>query len=92
MDNKTICARVAKEIGQEPAQAARLIDTFAKVMRERISNLDSIAIPGFGNFVALKLPERVQSESSTGKRTLLPPQIKVEFVASAMLKKQLENN
>lgn len=87
MDTKTFTARIAKALNCDQAEAANLVGAFATVLCERASNLDSIAIPAFGNFVALKLPERVVTDGD--KRTLVPPQIKMEFVASAMLKKQV---
>lgn len=89
MDSKTFIARVAKQAGIDTAKATELTAAFASVLRDRASNLDSIAIPGFGNFVAIKHAEKIATDSETGKRTLLPPEIKIEFVASAMLKKQV---
>lgn len=89
MDNKTFNSHIAQRLGVDGKEASRLVSAFASVIRDRASNLDSIAIPGFGNFVAVKLPEKVTIDANTGKSILNPPQIKIEFIASAMLKKQI---
>lgn len=89
MDTNSFSNGIARQLGIEPAKASALISAFATVLRERASNLDSIAIPGFGNFVAIKDAEKVAQEEATGKKMLFPPRIRMEFVASAMLKKQV---
>ncbi len=89
MDNKQFTSQLAERLGADVKYAEGLINVFANVLCDRASNLDSVALPGFGNFVSAKQSEKIAVETSTGKRTLLPPQIKIEFVASAMLKKQV---
>lgn len=89
MDSKTFITKLARRMDAAPASASELTAALAAVLRERASNLDSIAIPGFGNFVAIKQAEKIVDDVQTGKRLLAPPQIKIEFVASAMLKKQI---
>lgn len=89
MDSKSFISQLSRKMGAEPATASALTSALAAVLRERASNLDSIAIPGFGNFVAIKQSEKVVDDEQTGKRMLVPPRIRVEFVASAMLKKQI---
>lgn len=66
-----------------------LMTAFTSVVREKISDLDTIAIPGFGNFVSIKRLERIETNPTTGKQMLYPPKITVEFVAGSILKKQL---
>lgn len=89
MDNKQFTTRLAEKLGADPKYVEGLVSVFANVLRDRAANLDSIALPGFGNFVSAKDNEKIATDPSTGRRTLLPPQIKIEFVASAMLKKQV---
>lgn len=89
MDNNQFISALANKLDADPKYAEGLVNVFANVLRERTANLDSIALPGFGNFVSAKESEKIVTDSDTGKRTLLPPQIKIEFVASAMLKKQV---
>lgn len=87
MDSKTFISQVAKAMGVDAKEASRLTAAFAQVLRERASGLDSIAMPGFGNFVATKKPERVKVDRVTGKKMLMPPMLLVEFVPSSALKK-----
>lgn len=89
MDSKTFVSKLARRMGADADTASGLTAALASVLRERASNLDSIAIPGFGNFVAIKQAEKVVDGEHAGKRLLLPPNIRIEFVASAMLKKQI---
>ncbi len=89
MDQKNFNAHLAQDLGIDAREAARLTAVFTSVVRDRAANLDSIAIPGFGNFVAGKVAEKITTDPETGKRTLTPPQIKLEFIAGSMLKKQV---
>lgn len=89
MDTKTFTSKLAQRMATDADTASALTAALAAVLRERASNLDSIAIPGFGNFVAIKQSEKIVDDEQTGKRVLLPPSIRIEFVASAMLKKQI---
>lgn len=87
MDSKTFISQVAKLMEADSKEVGRLTGAFAQVLRERAAGLDSIAMPGFGNFVATKKPEHVQTDMATGRKMLLPPQLVVEFVPSSALKK-----
>lgn len=89
MDQKAFNSHLAQKMGIDAKEAARLIAAFASVLKDRATNLDSIAIPGFGNFVAGKVAEKVVKDPATGSNMLVPPQIKLEFIAGAMLKKQV---
>lgn len=89
MDYKTFVNKLARRMDTDADTASGLTAALASVLRERACNLDSIAIPGFGNFVAVKQAEKVIVDEHAGKRLLLPPNIRIEFVASAMLKKQI---
>ena len=90
MDNKSFASALAKRMNCDAKEATAMIAAFASVLRDRTANLDSIAIPGFGNFVSIKEAEKIAIDQSNGRRMLLPPHIKIEFVASSMLKKQVD--
>ena len=51
--------------------------------------MDTVAIPGFGNFEAKKKAERVVLNPSNGKRMLVPPKIVLNFKVSNVLKNKL---
>lgn len=54
--------------------------------------LESVAIPGFGSFTPVKHEERVETDAESGRRTLLPPHIAVNFIPGSKLRKLLPNN
>lgn len=91
MDNKTFISHLSKKMDCEPKVAQELIAAFADILRGRAADLDTIAIPGFGNFVAMKKQEKIATDPKTGKRMLMPPCITLQFVAGSMLKKSLKN-
>lgn len=73
----------------DPKLMAQMVNTLSLILKERAADLDTVAIPGFGNFVAMKKQERIIFDSNDGTRKLMPPEIKVEFVAGSKLKRQV---
>mgnify|MGYP002524456666 FL=1 len=61
------------------------------MVKTKGSELDSIAVPGFGTFEAKKKNERVVVNPSSGKRMLVPPKITLGFKVSNVLKSKLKN-
>lgn len=91
MDSKTFAARLAKKSGCDIKTVSAVLAAFADVLRQRGADLDTVAVPALGNFVAMKHNETVTTDPVSGKRSLVPPRIVVEFVAGSMLKKRLSN-
>ena len=91
MDNKTFPSRLARALDIDPTDAAERLEAFAAVIAERTADLDTIAIPGFGNFTSTKHEESISTDLATGRRMLLPPQITVDFVPGSMLKKKVRH-
>lgn len=89
MDSKAFNTRLAKTINRTTDETATLTDALGKLMAEIGSELDSVAIPGFGTFTSVKTDECVITDESTGKRTLMPPSIKMQFQPSIVLRKKL---
>lgn len=89
MDNKTIISSLAQKLGRESRDINILIKGFATIIKEKCGNMDAIAIPGFGTFEPKKEDERIATDSSTGKRMLLPPEITLHFTSSTILRKKL---
>ena len=75
MDNKQLQATLAKRMGRNNADIAKLLDALVTTIRERCGELDSIAVPSFGTFEAKKKLERIVVNPGTGKRMLVPPKI-----------------
>ncbi|MGM9804299.1 MAG: HU family DNA-binding protein [Muribaculaceae bacterium] len=90
METKELIARVAERIGRSSEDTAKLLEGLSIVLRERLADLDSIAIPGFGNFEAKKKDERIVNNPSNGKRMLVPPRVVVSFKVSNVLKSKLK--
>lgn len=89
MENKEFVAQLAKKMNRDTKDVTSLLEGFSQVLKDNLSNLESVAMPGFGEFEAIKEDETITIDHSTGKRLLLPPQISVSFRASSIMKKRL---
>ena len=90
MDNRKLIEKVARKLGRDKQDRARLLDAFTGIVAARCSELDTIAIPGFGSFEPRKRNERIQYNPSNGKRTLMPPRVTLTFKVSNVLKNKLK--
>jgi nucleoid DNA-binding protein len=52
--------------------------------------LDTVAVPGFGNFEPVKHLEQVVTDRVSGQRMLLPPEIELTFHPGTKLRGQIE--
>ena len=91
MDNRKLIEKVARKLGRDKADVSKLLDAFTSIVATRCSELDTIAIPGFGNFEPRKRNERIQYNPSNGKRTLLPPRVTMTFKVSNVLKNKINH-
>ena len=91
MDNNTFIAGLARQIGKEPAEVKTLTTELTESIKEVLCNLDSIAVPGFGKFEAIKKEEFVDVDKTDGITKLFPPSITVNFTAGSSLKKHLSH-
>ena len=89
MDNRKLIDKVARKSGRDKKDVAKLLDAFTSVVASRCSELDSIAIPGFGNFEPRKRNEHIHYNPANGKRTLMPPKVTLNFKLSNVLKNKL---
>ncbi|WP_367949941.1 HU family DNA-binding protein [uncultured Duncaniella sp.] len=46
-------------------------------------------MPGFGTFITIKNDENVITDTESGRRTIVPPSIKMHFQPSVVLRKKL---
>ena len=86
MDNKTLIEQVAS---REDTQD--MLDAFYGIVAECCVAMDTIIIPGFGQFEPKKRKERLTVHPATGKRLLVPPKLVVSFRPSAVMKSNLMN-
>lgn len=89
MDEKTFISRLAKTTGRDPKEIKSLTEALGKVITGCLCEGDSVALPGFGEFSALKEEEKIVTDDSTGAAVMLPPRIGVTFAASSMLKRKI---
>ncbi len=89
MDNKQFVDAITRQLGQTDKQTQQFIDAFTKIVCEQSAELNSIAIPSFGTFQAIKENEHVVRDLSTGQRLLVPPSITLKFTAATALNKKI---
>ena len=89
MDNKTFNTNLAKMLNRTPDETATLTDAFSKLLVETGTELDAVAIPGFGTFATVKTDESIVTDPASGRRTLMPPSIRMSFQPSVVLSKKM---
>lgn len=87
MNNQSFKANLSQRLGSDIKTASGMADALTELLRNHLAQLDTIAIPGFGTFVPTKTDEYVATDSASGKRTLMPPSISINFRAGSRLKK-----
>ena len=90
MDNRKLIEKVARKLGRDKGDVTKLLEAFTSIVTTRCSELDSIAIPGFGTFEPHKRNERIITNPANGKRTLVPPKVTMGFKVSNVLKNKLK--
>ena len=70
-------------------QRATAYKALTQSMLDCFRDEDSVAIPGFGTFVAEKVAEHVDTDPATGKRMLYPPCVRLSYQPSVLLRKKI---
>ena len=60
------------------------------IVGECCVQMDTVIVPGFGQFEPKKRKERLTVHPSTGKRLLVPPKLVVGFRPSGVMKSKLQ--
>ncbi|MBO4945218.1 MAG: HU family DNA-binding protein [Muribaculaceae bacterium] len=89
MDSRQFISVVARESGFDSRQVSAAIESVSAAIARCCGALDTVAIPGFGNFMAEKEDEHIEMDPVSQQRTLMPPQIKVSFRPSVILRKRI---
>ncbi len=89
MLHKELVDKLSKSLGRSKSDINKLLEALGNVVVERCSELDSITVPRLGTIEAVKHNETVEKDEQTGKRMLLPPRVEMQFTASNVLKKRL---
>lgn len=78
---------LARRTGRDRKSIEALCETMRTCLIEHCGSLHTVAIPGFGQFEGIKHDEEIVTDRTTGQRTLLPPEITVNFKAAGKLRK-----
>ena len=89
MLHKDLVDKLSKSLGRNKSDINKLLEALGNVVVERCSELDSITVPRLGTIEAVKQNESIEVNENTGKRTLMPPRVEVQFTTSNVLKKRL---
>ncbi len=89
MDTKNLIQTLSVSLGEDKHNVSAMLNALAEVLSDSAKTLTRVAIPSFGSFEPTKYDEEIVTDRVTGKRTMLPPQITIEFVPAAMLRKHM---
>lgn len=92
MDNRQYIKALSKTSGKSIKETEALFADFMEIFRARITDMDTIAIPGFGAFETKKRAERVTTHPSTQQRIMIPPKIVMNFKMSNVLKQRMRDD
>lgn len=84
---KTIQAELARRIGRDRKATDSLLQALTRALARHCGELDTVAIPSFGNFAAVKHDEQIITDRSTGARLMLPPEVELTFKPAARLRR-----
>ena len=79
MDHKSFLIQLQSRLGKDKGEIDSYMSAFLQILKERCSQMDTVAIQGFGLFEPKKKLERVVVNPSTGKRMLVPPKMILSF-------------
>ena len=90
MDNKTLLDNIASDTGMKREEIQSVLNDFYDLLAERCVEMDTLVVPGFGQFEPKKRKERLTVHPSSGRRLLVPPKLVVGFKPSAILKGKIQ--
>lgn len=88
---KTLTSELASRIGRDRKATETLLQALSQAVVRHCGELDAIAIPSFGTFEAVKHPEQIVTDRSTGLRIMLPPEVELTFRPASRLRKISDN-
>ncbi len=85
MNNSQFVFFLAARLGCSPETAEQYITTIVKWLGNTIVDSGELIIRDFGKFIVEKRNEHIVIDAATKKRTLIPPQLLMRFVAYPLL-------
>lgn len=87
MEHKTFISTLSRSCGMDAKQTGAIAEALKDIITGCLSNLDDVAIPGFGTICAVKTDEYIAIDPSKGQRLLMPPTVKASLRIGSGLKK-----
>ena len=88
MDHKSFLIQLQSRLGKDKGEIDSYMSAFLQILKERCSQMDTVAIQGFGLFEPKKKLERVVVNPSTGM--LVPPKMILSFKPGSAIKTKLK--
>ena len=79
---------LADKLSYNTEESEAILNATIEALKDYAKDLDSVAIPGFGTLSCTKIDEHIVENPQTGQALLTPPQIKLSFKTSVVLKKK----
>lgn len=87
---KNFVSELARRTGRDRKSTEALLQALGCAVRQYCCDLDTVAVPSFGNFSAVKRREQIVTDRVTGKRLMLPPEVELTFRPAGKLRKLAE--
>lgn len=87
MEHKTFINTLSRSCEMDTKRTGELADALRDIIVRSLTNMDDVAIPGFGTFSAIKTDEYLAVDPVSGQRILMPPNIKAALRVGSGLKK-----
>ena len=86
MNKKELISALADHCDTSNAQASQFVDAFCSTVVGELKGGNSIAIPGFGQFIAKHRPSREMRNPATGQMMMSKAKTSAQFKPSVGLK------
>lgn len=86
MNKKELVSALADDCGTTQAQANEFVNAFCDTIVDQLKKGESVALPGFGQFVAKHRPAREMRNPATGKTMMSKAKTSAQFKPSVGLK------
>lgn len=86
-----LISELSKRTGRDRKDTEVLLNSLSQALIKFCNELDTVAIPSFGNFEPVKHEEQIVTDHSTGAKLLLPPEIELTFKPAGKLRKLIDN-
>jgi DNA-binding protein HU-beta len=91
MNSKELITTLSKQMGWTISEINEVMMALGTTLGERLTDNDSVSIPGFGQFEVKKKEERITVNPANGKRYLVPPKLSPTFKSGATLKNRIKS-